>query len=347
MRCRTDPRWLGFRLAGLISASLCGLGVAGEIREPAVPSPPIFTVAPLELGEITGIIPLGNLNPLGGHVFPTDHIYFDYAGKTGVVVRAPADGAVYAIRDQLHGGAKIELRFNDHLTYYLAHVLPEPAVRIGTTVKAGQPLGRVSGESLLDLGACDSRVRLRGFVSPARYPEPTLHAVSPLALFAEPVKSELLAKVRRDSRDKDGRIDLDQPGKLIGNWFHESLPVPESGAGRPETWARQLAFAYDVHEPQAIRVSIGGTVAPAGLYAVQAGAPDPATIGTGSGLVRYRLAAIDGRSRAAAGEADSVPARGTLLVELVDDETLRVEWFAGREAAAVERFTEAVSRYRR
>jgi hypothetical protein len=341
------PGWFCLRLAILVATSLSGLGAATETPEQPAPPTPVFSVSPIDPSEISGIVPLGNLNPQGGHVFPTDHIYLDYGGKARLAVLAPAEGTVYAIRDQLHGGAKIEIRVDAHLSYYLAHVLPDPAIRVGSPLKAGQVIGRVSGESLLDLGACDARVRLRGFVNPARYPESTLHTVSPLSLFAEPLRSQLLVKVRRESPDKEGKIDYDQPGKLVGNWFQESQPVPQSRAGRPEVWARQLAFVYDAREPQAIRVSVGGTVAPAGLYAVQPGAPDPASVGTDSGRVKYLLIAASALQNLAAAPANSAPVQGVLLVQLVDEQKLKVEWFAGKAAAAVERFTEAASLYLR
>jgi len=90
---------------------------------------------------------------------------------------------------------------------------------------------------------------------------PTLQTVSPLALFAEPLRSQLYGKVKREGRDKDGKIDYDQPGKLVGNWFHESLSAGESGRGGGGISAKQIAFVYDVVQPTAVRISIGGTVA--------------------------------------------------------------------------------------
>lgn len=36
----------------------------------------LFSVSPVSLQQVTGIVPLGNLNPKGGHVFQTDHVYF-------------------------------------------------------------------------------------------------------------------------------------------------------------------------------------------------------------------------------------------------------------------------------
>ncbi len=239
---------------------------------------PKLHVCPLDANQIRSIIPLGNLNPRGGHVFPTDHIYLDYGGRPGLPVRAPASGRIFAIRGQIREDFKIEVQVDDRFSYYVAHVLPVKALSVGSTVASGEIIARTSGRSMLDLGCADTQVTLKGFVNPERYPASTLHCVSPLKLYDEPLRSQLYSKVMRDGADKDGRIDYDVAGRLAGNWFLEGLPVAESSRGSPQTWAQQLAFAYDVHRPDARRVSIGGTIAPAGLYEPSSVSPDPAQI---------------------------------------------------------------------
>ena len=42
----------------------------------------VFSVSPLDIENITGIVPLGNLNP-PSHTFPTDHIYFYITRQQG------------------------------------------------------------------------------------------------------------------------------------------------------------------------------------------------------------------------------------------------------------------------
>jgi hypothetical protein len=317
----------------------------------AAPAPSLagsFTRAPLDPSEILEIVPLGNVSPRGGHVLPTDHVYFEYGGKAGLAVRAPADGTVFAVRDQVIGDSKIEVRVNDHLSYYVAHLLPEPGVVAGARVTAGQVLGKTSGRSMLDLGAYDSRVRLRGLMNPARYPDSTLQTVSPLALFAEPQRTQLYDRVRREGPDRDGRIDFDEPGRLVGNWFHASL-TPGGPAGGPGSGGKELAFIFDVHRPTAVRVSIGGAFAPPGAYAVQADAPDPRTVSVATGLVKYVLSEPPPRRGSGPGgvEAAPTPPIGTLLVQLVGADTLKVEFFLGKGPSGVERFTAAAQTYLR
>lgn len=327
---------------------LMSLGVAAAAGEAAFTLAPVFTVAPLEIRDVREIIPLGNLNPRHGHVFPTDHIYFDYGGQAGLPVRAPVAGAVFAVLDQSVGDLKLEIRVNEHLCYYLAHLVLEPGIVNGSRVSTGQVVGRTSGRSHLDLGAYDDRVRLSGFSNPARYPASTLHAVAPLALFAEPVRSPLYARVRRDGPDRDGRIDFDRPGRLVGNWFHESLAGNESSRGTPETWSKQLAFVYDVRIPVEVRIAIGGTVAPAGTYALPAGVPDPTTVSADSGLVKYvLLGPLEDRPRTGNGRVGRESEPNLMLAQVLPDGRLMVQCFPGKTPADVTGFTDAACIYER
>lgn len=308
----------------------------------------VFTVSPIESDQIREVIALGNLDPTGGHVFPTDHIYLDYGREPGLRVRAPAAGKVRSIRDQLVGDVKIEIQVDQNVSYYLAHLELEPGIAVGSKVSAGQELGRASAKSMLDLGACDARVRLPGLVNPDRYPQPTLQTIPPLTLFSEPLRTRLYAKVLREGSDKDGKIDWDKPGRLVGNWFHESLSVAESSRAESQTWAKQLSFAYDVREPKAVRISIGGTIAPAGLYGLPEGARDPAEVGPETGLVKYPLRRIEpgalgrGRSQGRFGQNS-----GLLLVQLMSGRQLKVEYFADGSAADVKDFSDKASIYER
>lgn len=329
---------------------MCAAGVLGMpgSEGTAFTPAPVFTAPPLDLEAVRELIPLGNLNPRYGHVFPTDHIYFDYAGKPGLAVRAPAAGTVFAVFGQLGGDLKIEIRVDQHLSYYLAHLFIEPEIRNGSRVKAGQVIGRASGRAALDLGAYDARVRLPGLINPQRYPSSTLHTLSPLALFAEPPKGQLYAKVRREGPDKEGKIDLDQPGRLVGNWFHQSLSLRDSSRGEPEVWSRQLAFVYDVRQPKAVRIAIGGTLAPAGTYAVPDGSPDPAEVRAATGLVRYQLLRpVEGRTPGETAPKEREADLKLLLVQLLGERRLKVECCLGKRPDQVQGFSRAAQIYER
>src|SRR5262245_45188333 len=110
---------------------------------------PVFLHLPLDLDRVKAITPLGNLNPRGGHVFPTDHIYLDYNKVKDLPVVAPAAGTVIAIREQFGGDSKVEVQVNQDLAFYVAPLHVAEDIKQGGKVKAGQVLGRTSGSGML------------------------------------------------------------------------------------------------------------------------------------------------------------------------------------------------------
>jgi hypothetical protein len=166
-----------------------------------------------------------------------------------------------------------------------------------------------------------------------------------LKLYEDPLRRQLYSKLARESSDKDGRIDYDIAGRLVGNWFLEGLSVTESSRGSPAIWAKQLAFACDVHEPNARCVSIGGTVAPAGLYRLSADSPDPAEVNVKSGLVKLIL--TDPMPRDAnSSHGKPTSAVGVLLVQMLAPSRIKVE-FSSQEEAEKTAFTQSARIYER
>jgi hypothetical protein len=115
-----------------------------------------------------------------------------------------------------------------------------------------------------------------------------------------------------------------------------------------EVWSRQLAFVYDVREPTAVRIAIGGTLTLAGTYVVPVGSPDPAEVRAETGRVKYHLL---GPTEGGAprfpedrrGEAD----RRLLLVQVLKDGRLQVECWEGKAPSEVEGFSPAALIYQR
>lgn len=311
----------------LILAVGCGSG-GGAADAPAVPLPrgvATFTHSPIALGELSRIVALGNLNP-PGHTIPTDHIYFYmWYYDDGPVpdpnrkhtVYAPAGGTVVSIL-QPGGDFKVVVQCTNTFYYYLDHVLP--TVQVGAVLTAGQAIGTSGGPYAIDLGAYDTTTTLPGFIDPNRYHPQTRQAVSPLAHYEEPLRSTLRAKVVRSGTDKDGRIDFDVPGRLVGNWFLDGVPPAESDW--PENWTKQLAFVRDVADPAIVRVSIGGTLAMSGAWAADPADPDPAHVQKGQTIV-LRLYNRRGLLEA----PDYTTLHGVLLVEMLEDRKIKVEAF--------------------
>ncbi len=75
-----------------------------------------LTVPPLDTADVTGLVPLGNLNPTA-HVFPSDHMYFYcFTSKPSLEIKSPGNVHVLRIsRTRLNAGA-----FNDHYEYKIA-----------------------------------------------------------------------------------------------------------------------------------------------------------------------------------------------------------------------------------
>lgn len=288
-----------------------------------------FTVSPIDSPVAGSLTALGNLNP-PGHTLPTDHVYFYQRSLAGPglpfdgstrTVRAPARAAVKFVVSGTGGEVSMGFAATSTFVYYLDHLIPRGGLIVGTIVDAGEIVGTAT--STLDLGAYDLSQPLPGLASPSRYPEPTRYAVSPWKYFAEPLRSELYAKIYRAPgvTDRDGRIDFDVAGRLVGAWYDTSVPMTTESAG-PANWAKALAFVYDYYDPSLVRISIGGTIAPAGVWAIAPDAVRPSDVSTASGQVNYRLFYPDGRPY------------GLMLVEMTTTTQIRVEVLPGSTAAA-------------
>jgi hypothetical protein len=68
-----------------------------------------------------------------------------------------------------------------------------------------------------------------------------------------------------------------------------------------------------------VRISIGGTIGSAGVWAIDSTAPRPETVSTSSGMVTYPLI----------NPFDGGPAAGVLLVQMTGDTQIRIELFMG------------------
>lgn len=344
-------------VARLVSGLVLGIGAScspdekrNEDPDGGVSPPPAasaeFTAFPVDIDRIEILTPLGSLAP-PGHVLPTDHVYFyqvdfDHPSNeppTAVLpVFAPATGTLNWTLLQHGGDWKLEFIVTSEFRYYLDHVQPRPGLTIGTVVQAGEQIGTTNPGGTLDLGAYDTRVSLPGLVNPARYPDPSRHCVSPWQYFAPSLRATALARLRRhpDAPDKDGRIDFGVPGRLVGDWFHESLPETPEGSAGLSAWPKTLAFVYDYYDPSKIRVSIGGTIDRPGVWTLPADAPAPASVSVASGEVVYRLMYTE----------STTAQHGLMVVRMECDESIRVQVFPSDTLSSAD-FDENAQVYRR
>jgi hypothetical protein len=266
---------------------------------------------------ILRITPLGNMSP-SGHWLPTDHIYFTVAdpnlGQSPVARRtsffAPADGILTdVIPHPPLPDVKLRIRVTSTIDYYIDHLILDIPLARGARITAGQRLGTTGSVYAIDLGVNNNGLTLTGFVNPTRQGN-SVHADAPLKYFAEPLRSQLYAKVQRMGPDLDGKIDYDIPGRLSGNWFMTDLIT--------------LSFAYDTYDPARVVISVGGGLSQTGVFSIAATDPVPRDISVASGMVRYTLAAW---GETGPGIRTGVPT-ARMLVQMLDDQRIRVELFS-------------------
>jgi len=230
-----------------------------------------FTCLPLNENDYNEIYPLGSLSP-PGHTFPTDHVYFKlktpWTYPPPYQVKAPADGIIteiyYSQYDWPEGSGHsgkyddysitithtgtFKIKFG-HISELENWVLEQAGtlelgwnpIETPVPVSVGDVVGRLAGcggvQGDLDMWAIDENVTLN-FIHPEKYSY-AAHAVCPLDYFEDNLKAALYQKVSRTAEPRGGKIDFDQPGKLVGNWFLENITDPLGG------WEKHLAFVYD------------------------------------------------------------------------------------------------------
>ena len=289
-----------------------------------------FSVLPTSIAPGLTLTALGNLAP-PGHVLPTDHVYFydwdlSTRGAAPSDVRAvvmPATGAVFSINHSTTD-YKVSFRATTNFYFYLDHVVLTQPLTVGQILQAGTPIGATAAGSTLDLGAFDMTVTHTGFIDTTRYAQQSLHYVSPWKYFTPALQAQIAPHLYRVASAPllDAQIDFGLSGKLVGDWFLQGMPRDSSPG--PYGWTRSIAFVYDYYDPSQVRISIGGTIAPAGVWAIDATAPRPETVTTASGIVAYKLySPFD----------PGFPPYGLMLVQMIDATTVRAQVFVGNVSA--------------
>ena len=298
-----------------------------------------LTVVPVDsVGEI---VPLGHIQPVG-HTLPTDHIYFYFRKFHGVScafcgtptptqqVRAPAAGTVTFIIQPGGTDYKVQARMTKTTYWYLDHVALSPSIHVGSVLHAGDVIGTTpAGSIAIDLGYLNYDIT-QPFVKPIRYGESTLHSDAPLKYYAEPLRTQLYAKVLRPAgvSDLDGGIAFDVDGHLAGNWFHESLAETEGAGMNSDGWSRSLTFAPDEYDPRIGRIVWGGYIGPINVYAYKSTDPRPADVTPASGIVHYHLNTIDPNT-------GFTYDAGELVVQMTATDRIKIEYGASFTSAAL------------
>lgn len=273
-----------------------------------------FTVSPIAPANVQSLAPLGHLNP-PAHTFPTDHIYvFHHVGRESdppYEVFAPADGTVIMV--QREADDAIYIAATTVHTYYLGHMLVDPAIAANQHVTAGQHLGTTGPVShAIDVGVLNATVE-NAFINPDRYSGNSRHAEPPFRYLSPELKAMLGPLVETTPENREGVFVFDKAGMLGGNWFHRTLAISQSVG--PAAGPKLVAFVRDTVDPSRRMVSLGGTVGLAGIYAMDAGDPDPASITPSSGAVTLHLSNMQQGTT-------GVP----MVVTMMDASTVRIQF---------------------
>ncbi|MBI2660428.1 hypothetical protein HYX07_04665 [Candidatus Woesearchaeota archaeon] len=233
-------------------------------------------------------------------------------------------------------------------------------------IKAGQIIGKANEWGLLGMLIADTKVTLPGFANPEKYKgeDWKMHAVPPFDYFTPELKSQLMEKNPRKKEPKGGKIDFDVPGKLSGNWFLEGTDYAGSKEKIPiycgnqlcPYWSGHLAFVYDFVDPDQARVSFGDYSGwyPQGPYGMKGNA-DFAKISAEDGLVNLELVSIDDIGNECGFVTQGKPlctrnsnnVVGIILVQMLDNNKIKVELFPGKTASEVAGFTGKAKVYER
>lgn len=233
---------------------------------------------------------------------------------------------------------------------------------INVPVKAGEMLAKL-GSNPFDWTMVDTQTKLAGFITPSLYDgEPwKIHSIDPLSIYTGDIKTKLEALSLRSVAPLGGKIDYDVKGALVGNWFKQGSGGYSSNNGENTNryYDGHLAIAPDYIDPTSTIVSIGNWEGTAKQFTVK-GKVDPAKITAASGPTKYELLSSNNYKTADGKQWDykifpakplvigqESPVLGTILLEVLSGEKLKVQKFPGKTAAQVSGFDDNALIYER
>lgn len=349
-----------------------------------------FTYPILSLTDIELIEPMGKMS--SSHITPTDHQY--WRPKPWRVEPKPRDvfspgaGTITKIEklNFPHGNGQVATDYNVIIQHScdvstnLIHIteLSEKIVsqagglsegeskKVNIPVEVGERLGLIRGTSedfgniyQVDVLVIDESRTLPGFVNPEStyYQQESwkVHIADPFDYFAEPLRSELVAKSPRLAAPVGGKIDYDIDGKLVGNWFKEGHQL-KTEEDYFNYWENHLSSAYDYMDPTHVQISIGDYSGQNKQFGVKGNEPDPAEVDVETGLVKYELVGFEYITtegerwdRENFAKIDHVEnydqVYGVVLVQLLEDRKLKFEAFPDKTVDQVSSFTQNAKIY--
>jgi hypothetical protein len=349
------------------------LAAAASTTGPTVPCQGALTALPIDRQSIMGVVPLGHLNP-PAHTQTTDHVYLLLPGwaeeiSPSVNVVAPATGIVVKLASHTsdHTGAaftdwQLEISVCDGGTIRFGHVstisddllaLTEATPTscetygyvgfmteecmwmdgIAFPLSEGDLIGTAGGldtpNTALDFWAYDWDSELHFAIDPSAQPESILRSQCALDWFVDDLRTELYSQrmergILADEETGCGKVFQDVVGTAKGFWYSVA---PIEGK-----WLNHLALVDDNARSDHQAVSVAALVADPGYWIFQKRSTgtvnrDFAQVTAGSGIHCYNTFTAD--SNGPQGTTDR------FLIEVVDDDTLRIERQGGTCGASL------------
>ena len=321
-----------------------------------------FDFAPMDLNGAAFYEPMGGMG-----VFPQDHggfVHFEYGvNKPTTPVYAMADGVVVELGK---GGDDffMTVKYSTTITTKLGHVgrfanyitdQTDPVIEgspqdVEIEVKSGQIIGYVSPFSALDIGIHDLDV---GDTKSFCYPElayfENLYAANIFDYYRDqnPVKRDLFSKSVRLLKPYGGKNDYDVKGTISGNWYKKDKyenkdPFTNHFAiGYDHIYAQRIALfdGLPFHDPD-----IEDTYS---FSWVKSNNPKPEEVDVAYGMVKYELIAprhlkrnFDGTYELISlNDVDNQIPRGVFLMQMLESETMQLEFIPNKTAIEVEGFS--------
>jgi len=340
-----------------------------------LPDDVTFTQLPADLSPSDEFAAIGQLTGI-----PKSHGGFRLANhymlNPDIPVYAMSDGIIYNIRyegvSSDHPNIPPELKGKEYDDYsleiyltktakmhygHLSELAPKILEAAGTInygrgvenrvkipIKEGQILAYVGRHPGFDIGLTDLK-RQAYFANPSRY-TPEYMGSLPFTEFLTSALREKIWEINpRTAEPRGGKVAYDVEGTLSGNWFL-------LGTTSLTEWSKQLVIAKHEHWAERITIMDGSPLfdgdgklnngVPPNLWWLVGNSPDPKTITSASGKVKFKVAEW---WKLQANE--NWPAEGTVMFEISNNQQLKFEFFKEQLPDEVNDFTNSVRIYER
>ena len=354
--------------------------------------------SPINVKSLNVIIPMGHMQ--GNHITPIDHMYLHYNSSLQHDILPMSDGDIVYISDTGED-YRIVIEYTCNLYSIYIHISElsseiesqakwdgkdrqfaegssKGKSRVRIPVTKDQVIGYVTGRGSFDLTVVDTNIILDGFIKPETYKDEfwKIHSVDPFKYLVKSAKETLIEKtIIINPSMPGGKIDYDQKGKLIGNWF-EKDSGGYSGIRTekdPHGSSKHISFAYSALVKDLPWISLGSSFTKtynSGLgFSIKNYTERFENISTTSGKVKFELIELDKGDGTKSGykisdtgtlwDEISYPSGGNLssifrneismimMIEILNDESLKIETFNNTTLDQISDFTDQAKIYTR